>query len=80
MENGLHGEAKILRAEQTGTFVNNLPEVKLLLEITSPYGEVYQLEHKEVVSMLTLGSLGVGAVLLVYIDPNNKKNIVLGYS
>lgn len=78
-ENGLRGQARILSAQQTGRFVNNLPQVKLLLEITSPTGEIYQIEHKEVVSMLAIGSLGAGAVLPVYIDPNNKKKIVLDY-
>jgi len=78
-ENGLQGQAKILSVEQTGTYVNNLPQVKFLLEITSPYGEIYQLEHKEVVSMLSLGAIQVGAILPVFIEPNNKKNILLGY-
>ncbi len=78
-ENGLRCQARILSVEQTGTYVNELPQIEFLLEITSPYGEIYQLKHKEVVGMLSLGSIQAGAIIPVYIDPNNKKNILLDY-
>jgi len=78
MSNGLQGQAKILQVQQTGMYVNELPQVKFLLEITSPDG-VYQMEHKAIVNMLNLASIHVGAILPVYIDPNNKKNILLSY-
>jgi hypothetical protein len=77
--NGLRGQAKILSAEQTGRYVNELPQVEFLLEITIEYGEIYQLKHKEVVGMLQLGAIQAGAIIPVYVDPNNKKNILLDY-
>lgn len=77
--NGLKGQARILSVEQTGRYVNELPQIEFLLEITSPDGEIYQLKHKEVVGMLSLGAIQAGAILPVYIDPNNKKNILLDY-
>lgn len=80
MENGLKGEAEILSREQTGVYMNELPQVKFLLKITSPYGETYEMEHKDVLSMLDIGSVNVGAKLPVFIDPNNNKNILLVYS
>lgn len=80
MENGLQGEAKILSRDQTGVYINELPQVKFLLKITSPYGETYEMEYKDVLSMLDIGSVNVGAKLPVFIDPNNNKNILLVYS
>lgn len=80
LENGLKGEAEILSREQTGTYINELPQVKFLLQITTPYGEVYQMEYKDIVSMLDMGSINVGAKLPVFVDPNNQKNILLVYS
>ena len=79
MQNGLKGEAEILSADQTGMYLNELPQIKFLLEITSPYGETYQMEHKDVVNMLDLSSIKVGAKLPVFIDPNNERNILLVY-
>lgn len=78
-ENGLKGQARILSVEQTGTYVNELPQIEFQLEITSSDGEIYQLKHKEVVGMLSLGAIQAGAIIPVYIDPNNKKNILLDY-
>ncbi len=80
MENGLKGEAEILSANQTGVYLNEIPQIKFLLKIKSPYGETYQMEHKDVVNMLDLSSVKVGAKLLVYVDPNNEKNILLVYN
>lgn len=80
IEHGIQGEAEILHREQTGVYINELPQVKFLLKIKSPYGETYEVEHKYVVSMLDMGSINVGAKLPVFIDPNNEKNILLVYS
>jgi hypothetical protein len=80
IEHGIQGEAEILHREQTGVYINELPQVKFLLKITSPYGETYEIEHKDVVSMLDMRSINVGAKLPVYIDPNSEKNILLVYS
>lgn len=76
-ENGLKGQAKILSVEQTGRFVSNNPQVEFLFEITLEDGEIYQLKHKEVVSMIS--AIQAGAIIPVYVDPNNKKNILLDY-
>jgi len=80
MEHGIQGGAEILSREQTGVYINELPQVKFLLKITSPFGETYELEHKDVVSMLDMVSINVGAKIPVFIDPNNNKNILLVYS
>ena len=79
-QNGIKGEAEILHREQTGTYINELPQVKFQLQINIPGENPYKIEHKEVVSMLDLGSINIGAKLPVFVDPNNFKNILLVYS
>jgi|GEM_PF-1908315 hypothetical protein len=77
LENGIQGVAEILSRQQTGVYINELPQVKFLLQVTLPGREPYKVEHKNVVSMLDLGSINVGAKLPVFVDPNNEKNILL---
>ncbi|NPV89207.1 MAG: hypothetical protein HPY50_00330 [Firmicutes bacterium] len=77
IQNGIQGIAEILSRQQTGVYINELPQVKFLLLITLPGREPYQVVHKDVVSMLDLGSINVGARLPVFVDPNNEKNIFL---
>ena len=79
-QNGVRGEAEILHRERTGTYINELPQVKFLLQITTSEGESYQMEYKDVISMLDLGSINVGAKLPVFVDPDNPKNILLVYN
>lgn len=80
IQQGIKGEAEILWREQTGTYINELPQVKFKLRIKTSLSEPYELEYKDVVSMLDLPSIKVGAILPVYVDPNNDKNILLMYS
>jgi hypothetical protein len=80
IQDGIQGEAEILQREQTGTYINELPQVKFRLLLTIPDREPYEMEYKDVVSMLDIGSITVGAKLPVYVDPNNEKNIMLMYS
>ncbi|MBM4241481.1 MAG: hypothetical protein FJ150_07475 [Euryarchaeota archaeon] len=80
IQNGIRGEAEILHQEQTGSYLNELPQVKFQLEVTLSDGDIYQIEHKDYISMLDLNSIGVGRKLPVFVDPNNQKNLLLIYS
>lgn len=80
INNGIHAEAEILHREQTGTYINELPQVKFILSINHPELGLYEMEYKDVVSLLDMNSIVVGAKLPVLIDPNNEKNILLIYS
>jgi hypothetical protein len=79
LQNGIKGIAEILSRKQTGIYLNDLPQVKFLLRITLESGETYEVEHKDVVSLLDLSSTEVGARLPVFIDRNNEKNILIIY-
>jgi len=74
---GIKGEAEILSREQTGTYINEQPEVKFKLLITTPYEGPYELEHKEIVNLLDMGSIPVGRKIPVMIHPDNPKDMIL---
>jgi len=74
-KNAIRGEAIILSREQTGIYLNNQPQVRFQLTVSLPGEEPYQIEHKEVVKLLDLGSISVGATIQVLVDPRNKKKM-----
>lgn len=79
IRNGIRGTAEILSREQTGIYINDLPQIKFSLEITLRDGKTYAAGHKDIVSLLDLGSVEVGARLPVFVDPDNEKNMLLIY-
>src|SRR5207248_6058265 len=58
---GEEGTATITGLTQTGLFVNNNPEVKLDLQVSTPGRMPYPATHKEIVPLILLGQLAVGA-------------------
>ena len=76
MNEGIKGEAEILSREQTGTYINEQPQVKFKLLITTPM-ENYELEHKEIVNLLDMGSIQVGRKIPVMVNPDNPRDILL---
>jgi hypothetical protein len=77
MNEGIRGEAEILSRQQTGTYINEQPEVKFRLLITTPFDEPYELEHKEIVNLLDVGSITEGKRVPVMVHPDNPKDILL---
>ncbi|OPX59532.1 MAG: hypothetical protein A4E25_01016 [Methanobacterium sp. PtaB.Bin024] len=76
LNEGIKGEAEILSREQTGTYINEQPQVRFKLLITTPFDE-YELEHKEIVNLLDMGSIPVGRKIPVMVHPDNPKDIIL---
>ncbi|MFO7625621.1 MAG: DUF3592 domain-containing protein [Candidatus Fermentibacteraceae bacterium] len=75
-ETWMPATAKVLSASETGTYINNLPKIRFTLEVTSDTHGVYQVEHREVVSMLHIASYGVGSVHQVRVDPGNPQKLM----
>jgi hypothetical protein len=78
-KNGVPATAKILKVSDTGVTVNNSPQVKLLLEVSSPLGGAYMIETKQIISRLQTALFQPGAVLPVIVDPNDKNLITIDY-
>lgn len=76
---GLRGEAEILKFKQTGLYRNEQPQVKFLLKLTVPGEEPYQVEYKEYIVTNDVENVMQGAKIPVMIDPVNPKNILLFY-
>lgn len=74
---GIRGEAEILSREQTGTYINEQPQVKFKLLITTPDRAPYKLEHKEIVNLLDMGSIPEGKKMPVVVHPDNPQDIML---
>ncbi|WP_287382152.1 hypothetical protein [Methanobacterium sp.] len=74
---GIRGEAEILSREQTGTYINEQPQVKFKLLITTPDSTPYEVEHKEIVNLLDMGSIPEGKKVPVVVHPDNPEDILL---
>lgn len=79
MRDGIHGTAQVLEAEQTGTYVNHQPQVRLRLRIQAPGLEPYELTKRVTVPMIAVGTLGSGRPLSVAVDPNDRDRIAIDW-
>ncbi len=76
---GVRGQAQILEMTQTGTYVNNMPRVKLRLRIQAPGIMPFDDERTMTVPMIALGQLS-GGMLTVYLQPDKPKEYVVDWS
>ena len=79
MTEGLDGTATLLSMQETGTTVNDMPVMKLTLEINDGYRPVRTIIHKETVPLGKLADLRPGAVIQVKVDRNRHDRIMLLY-
>jgi len=77
---GLDGTATITGLTQTGLFVNNNPEVKLDLQVNIPGRAQYNTTHGEIVPLILLGQLAVGATIPVKADPADPNKLVVEWA
>jgi hypothetical protein len=75
-QNGINGTAEILEAQQTQTFVNNNPEIKMTLLVTVPGKEPYKVTYKTVVAMVDLPKVQPGNRWYVLVDPKDPQNVI----
>jgi hypothetical protein len=76
---GIPAQAQILSAEQTGMYVNEQPQVKLHLRIEGQGVEPYEVQKRVVVPFIALGTLSSGRPLSVYIDREDRDNVVIDW-
>lgn len=77
LKTGLPARATILEIEPTGTYFNNQPQVRMLLEVNTATGENYQTEHKEIISPVYLPQFQPGAELVIKYDPKDRKKVAI---
>ncbi len=74
---GLAASARVVAARQTGTWVNNNPEVALDLEVSVPGRAPYAATLKAVVPQLNLVAVQPGATLAVRVAPDDAGRLAL---
>ena len=74
---GVEAEAVLLGLEQTGHYINNLPQVKLQMKVQTLSGRNFVSESHEVMSLVDLAQLPVGCSLKVKYNPCNLKEVML---
>ena len=74
---GIDAKGVILSAEQTGTYVNELPQIALRIRVERSDRPPYEVEHRTVVSLMSMAGLQPGAILDIKVSPRNPDRIQL---
>jgi hypothetical protein len=77
IKNGIEAKAEVLEISDTGTTLNENPQIKLLLKIKKPDGATYEAEVKTLVSRLNAANVRPGCQAEVKYDPANPKRVQL---
>lgn len=78
LQTGMPGKAKVLLLAETGVTINNAPQVLLTLEVTpDSTRRPYQVQTKQVISIVHIPQFQPGAKLLVRIDPNDPNQVAI---
>jgi hypothetical protein len=78
LQTGMPGKAKVLGLAETGMTVNNSPQVLLTLEVTPDHTRrPYQVQTKQIISILHIPQFQPGARLLVRVDPNDPNQVAI---
>ncbi len=74
---GLQGRGRITGVEATGVHINNVPQVRVLLEVTVPGHPPYATSTKVLMNQSLLPYLQVGAAVAVRANPQNVRDVLL---
>jgi hypothetical protein len=74
---GIDAQAQVLSVQQTGTFINNNPEVLIFLNVYPPGAQPYQTSIRMVIQLVAAAWLQPGATVPVKIDRANPLNVAL---
>ena len=77
MKKGLEARAVVLNVQPTGTYIDNLPQVCMLVKVQPYGGRNFVAETKQVVSPMELSRLRAGTCLKVKYNPHNVKEITV---
>jgi hypothetical protein len=77
IKTGISAPAVILNAEDTGTTMNESPQVRLTLQVNPAFGPSFQAETTTFVGRLQLGMITPGAPVTVRYDPNDMTRVAI---
>lgn len=77
LRDGVAAQATILSIWETHLYVNNQPQIGILLEVTSPSGQVFQTQTKMIISQLQIPQFQPGTRVMVKYDPADFTKITI---
>lgn len=78
MATGLVGQATVQAVRETGTTINENPQIEFDLLVSVDEREPYPVTHRQVVSPLVIGNFQPGASIPVRIDPADPSKVLIG--
>jgi hypothetical protein len=78
-ETGLAGTGQVVGLTQTGMYLNNNPQIGMQLIVSVPGRNPYQVEVRQFVPLMLLGSIQVGSTLPVKVDQQNPSKVVIDW-
>ena len=79
-ETGIAGRARVVSAEETGTYINNAPQLELVLDVELPGMETDRIRMKSCVSVLHLQYVQPGSWIKVWADRENPNNLAFEFT
>lgn len=73
---GKKATAKIIQTRQTGTYLNNQPEIEFTFEFKEKAGLVHQATIKKIVLLTELALFCNGMEMKIFYDPENLNNVM----
>ena len=77
MKSGTPAQATIQNVWQTGTYVNNNPQIGMQLEVRPPNGVPYQAQVNAIIPLVNIPQFQPGAVVPVKIHPTDPSKVAL---
>lgn len=77
LQSGTPATGQIVSAQQTGTMINNNPQIIFTVQVTPPAGQPYQAQVTQVISMFEMASYQVGTMVDVRIDPQDPSKVAI---
>ncbi|MBP6179105.1 MAG: hypothetical protein KA473_03170 [Anaerolineales bacterium] len=77
IKNGISAPAVILRADDTGTTMNDSPQVRLTLQVNPEYGPSFQAVTTTFIGRLQIGLITPGSACVVRYDPSDPGKVAL---
>jgi hypothetical protein len=77
LQTGTPASGQILAVNQTGTYVNNQPQVNIVVMVYPSGGQPYQAQITKLVSMFEIAQYQIGGQVQVYYDPQDPSKIAV---
>ena len=74
---GILGTAEIISMKETGTTMNNAPQVEFSLKVSVPGREPYTAVMKDYISLVDLAALQQGSTVDVRVDPDDPGSMMI---